>query len=352
MRKFVLIHSDHLFHRYEMMYFIRQSNISFANETVETTTSSEAYFVFTTSFYSNRIKFWILLVLQLLSLSCFVYVFSKFVFKKQFHQTIHNHVVILLLSVSFLFVTVALSLTLAYLYTSQVYPASVTFCTLWNWFHYSVNIINMFLMAFASIERNWLIFYPNVVKNKVRKFLLHYCPLAFCVLYPPIFYASAMSIHQCAPDYNFTQLLCKWPCYFYNQDWTNVDLFFNNYTPLCTIPVFCSAIYIRVLIQRRKMRQQRFKWRQDKKLILQIWVLSSLYLALWMPVQLTGLINLYWSPTFLLQEQIDYIYLFPYLIHIIYPYVVLLSFHQETVKRAQQTATVFPMTIQRKTMIQ
>ena len=303
-----------------------QLNITLANETFQTT-SPGVYFIFTTSFRSNRIKFWILFALQLFSLPCFVYIFLQFAFKKQLRRTIHNRVVILLLIISFLFVTIALPLTLAYLYTSQVRPQSDTFCTLWNWFHYSVNIIDMFLMAFASIERNWLIFYPKIVKSKGGRFLLHRCPLIFCVLYPSLFYATAMFVHQCTPYYDFTQLLCKWPCYFYNQDWANVDLFFNNYVPLFTIPVFCSTIYIRVLIQRRKMREQRFKWRHDKKLILQIWILSSLYLGMWMPVQLTGLINLYWSPTFLLQEQIDYIYLFPYLIHVIYPYTVLLTLH-------------------------
>jgi hypothetical protein len=218
------------------------------------------------------------------------------------------------------------------MYTSQVYPASDWFCTLWNWFHYSVNIINLFLMAFASIERNWLIFQPKLVKSKGGRFLFHYCPLVFCVIYPPMFYASAMFIHQCVSYYDYTQLLCKWPCYFDNQNWSNIDLFFNNYTPLFTIPIFCSTIYIRMIIKRRSMKQQRFKWRRDKKLVLQIWILSTLYLAMWMPLQLSRLIDLYWIPTFLLQAQIDYMYLFPYLIHIVYPYLVLFVLHGEKFK--------------------
>jgi hypothetical protein len=313
------------------MYSYRYSKTIFNNETIDTTTEGTAY-TYTTSFQANRIKFWILLSLQFLSFPCFIYLFFHFISKKQLYRNIHNHVVILLLIISFLFLTIALSLTLAYMYTSQVYPASDMFCTLWNWFHYSVNIINLFLMAFASIERNWLIFHPKLVKSKGGRFLFHYCPLVFCVIYPPMFYASAMFIYQCVSDYDYTQLLCKWPCYFYNDNWTNVDLFFNNYTPLFSIPLFCSIIYIRVIIKRRYMKQQRFKWRRDKKLVLQILVLSSLYLAMWMPIQISGLINLYWLPTFLLQAQIDYMYLFPYLIHIIYPYIVLFTLHGEKFK--------------------
>ncbi len=68
------------------------------------------------------------------------------------------------------------SLTLAYMYTSQVYPANDAFCSLWNWFHYSVNL---FLMGFASIERNWFIFHPKITNSKRGKYLFHYCPLVF-----------------------------------------------------------------------------------------------------------------------------------------------------------------------------
>jgi hypothetical protein len=324
------------------MYYDYQLNTMLANETSSTITTEQTNINYKTSFQTNRIKFWILLSLQLLSIPCFIYVFLQFFYKKQLRQNIHNHVILLLLIVSFLFVTIALSLTLAYMYTSHVRPATHTFCTLWNWLHYSLNIINLFLMAFACIERNWLIFHSKIVKSKGGRFLFHYCPLVFCVIYPPIFYASAMFIYKCVSYYNYTQLLCKRPCYFNNKKWSNVDLFFNNYTPLLSIPIFCTIIYVRVLIQKCILKQQRFKWRRDKKLVLQLWILSSLYIAMWMPLQLCGLINLYWSPTFLLQAQIDYMYLFPYLIHLVYPYIVLLNFHHEMLK-CKQAVSVQPI---------
>lgn len=312
-----------------------------ANDSVNITEGrSEASY--TTSFDGNRAKFWILLVLQLLSVPCFLYVFYQFAHNRRLRQTIHHHAIVLLLLVSFLFVTVALSLTLAYMYTSKVTPPSAAFCTLWNCFHYSVNVINLFLMAFASLERHWLIFHPKLVKNFFRRILFHYCPLLFCLVYPPCFYIAAMYIHQCRSYYDYTQLLCKWPCYYYNYLWTQIDLFFNNCTPLFTIPLSCAAIYIRIFIQKRHLKQQRFKWRRDKKLVLQIFALSSLYLAMWMPIQLTGLINAFWLPSFLLQAQIDYMYLFPYFVHLIYPYVVLLSFHQEMIKPSRTTTSVAP----------
>jgi hypothetical protein len=320
-------------------------NGSFNSTTIQNTVQ------YTTSFNANRIKVGILLVLQLLSFPCFIWIFYQFARQRRLRQSVHHHVILLLLIVSFLFVTIALPLTEAYMFISYVYPASDIFCSIWTWIHYSLNIINLFLMGFASMERNWLIFHPWLVRNKAGKILFHYCPLLFCLIYPPIFYLGYIFIYQCESYYDYTQLLCTYPCYFYDQRLTNIDLFLNNYTPLFSIPVFCSIIYIRVFIQKRTMKQQAFKWRRDRKMILQLWAISSLYLAMWMPIELTGLINTYWDPSFLLQAQIDYMYLFPYLIHLIYPFIVLLTNQNEMLNFKRNT--VVPQvtyTVQRNTL--
>ncbi|UJR32763.1 hypothetical protein I4U23_020223 [Adineta vaga] len=298
------------------------SNISF-------NTTSTSYYVYTTSFDANRIKFTIFLILQLFSIPCFLWIFYQFARQRKLRESHHHHVIILLLIISFIFVTVALPITQSYMYLSAIYPQNKLFCSIWNWLHYSLNIINCFLMAFASIERNWLIFHPQLVRTRRGKFFFHYCPLVCCLIYPTGFYFGAIFIHKCQSYYDYSQLLCKWPCYFYNVNWANVDLFFNNYTPLIAIPVFCTMIYVRVLIQKQAMKQQVFKWKRDKKMIIQLWVISSLYLGMWMPIQITGLINIYWDSWFLLQAQIDYMYLFPYFIHLIYPFMIFLTYYKE-----------------------
>lgn len=301
------------------------------------TITKETNFSFTTASHANDIRFGILLGLQLVSVPCFLWIFFQFCVKRELRQSHYQHVTFLLLIVSFLFVTIALPLTQAFMYRSYVYPNTDLFCSFWIWIHYSLNITNLFLMAFASIERNWLIFHPRLVQTKQGKILFHYCPLVLCALYPSLFYFGAIFIHQCQAYYDFTVLLCTWPCYFYNLTLGNFDQYFNNYTPLLAIPLFCVIIYVRVLIQKRSMKQQVFKWRRDRKMILQLWSISSLYLAMWMPMQLSVLINTYWDPNFLLQAQIDYMYLFPYLVHLIYPFIVLLTNRKEMLKFNQNT---------------
>ena len=88
------------------------------------------------------------------------------------------------------------------------------------------------------------------------------------------------------------------------------------------------------------MQLQAVKWRRDKKLIVQLLAISSLYLGMWMPLQVSGIVNLYWDPSFLVQAQIDYMYLFPYLIHLVYPFIVLLIVYRQ---RARVTRAIFSL---------
>jgi hypothetical protein len=305
-----------------------------------TTQNTDGLSGLTSSFDGNRAKFFILLLLQLLSLPAYLYVFYRFRQKRQLRESHHHHVILLLLVVSFLFLIVALPLTQAYMFTSRVSPSTTTFCSLWNWIHYSLNIVNLFLMAFASIERNWLIFHPWMIRGRIRKICLHYGPLLFCLIYPPLFYFGAIFLHRCEPFFDYTQLLCIWPCYFNSIRWSVADIYVNNLTTTCLIPIFCSIIYIRVFIQKRAMKQKAFQWRRDKKMIFQLWAVSSLYLAMWMPLQLLSMINTYLDPTFLLQPQIDFLFLMPYMIHFLYPFIVMLTYPQEMLKfNLNRTAT-------------
>ncbi len=297
---------------------------------------------FVTSWKANRIKFGIFLVLQFFAVCCFLNAFFQYLYRRKLRQTLSYHIIFLLLLTSFLFVTIALPLTEAYLFTSYVYPSNDLFCSLWTWFHYSVNIINLFLMAYISIERHLIIFHGQILQNKLGKYLLHYCPICFCLIYPPTFYVGAIFLCPCTNTYDYTQLLCTWPCYFGNYTWSNIDLFFNNYTPLLTIPIFCFSLYIRVFYQKRSMRLEANKWRRDKKHILQLFAISSLYLLMWMPLQIAGLVNIYWDPAFLVQAQIDYMYLFPYFIHLIYPFIVIFTMDHKNRIDNQQVLPVQP----------
>ncbi|CAF1223495.1 unnamed protein product [Adineta ricciae] len=225
-----------------------------------TTVAIVTPFPFTTSFQANRIKFGVLLVLQILSIPCFLYVFTQFCIQRHLRQSLNHHIIFLLLTTSFIFVTISLPLSQAYLYNSYVYPTSNIYCHFWNWIHYSLNITNLFLMGFVGFEQNWFIFYPGLFENLIGKILFHYCPILCCLAYPTTFYFILIFLYPCRQWYNFTQLLCRWPCYYR------------------TIPFFSIFVYIRVLIRLRSLKLQVLRWRQNRQMILQLWAISSLYL--------------------------------------------------------------------------
>ncbi len=211
----------------------------------------------------------------------------------------------------------------------------------WYFINLVVNIIIMpffFSMSpFFLLLLNYHLLKHLCLHHTFIQHFLHF-RIGF-IIHSPFFYIRAIFIWQCKSSYRYNQLLWKWSCYFYNIDWANIDLFFNNCKHLFAIPVFGIFISTCVFIQKRSIKQQVFKWNRDK-MILQLWAISSLYLGMWMPLELTGLIGLYWDPTFLLQAQIDYIYLIPYLVHLIYPFIVLVTYHNEMLNFKRNTVVV------------
>lgn len=184
---------------------------------------------------SNRFEFGIFLDLQLIALICFILNFLQFHFRRDFRQSLSYDMIFIRLFSSFIFDSIVLSLSQA-------------------------NIINLFLMAFVSIERYLFVFYS---------FLFHYSPILFCIYF---IHLSFLSKH--------VRLLTILLCYFGRKLWANIDLFINNYTSLLIILLFCSFIYLRVFCQRRSMQLSTMKWGLDKRFICQLLVISSLYLSM------------------------------------------------------------------------
>ncbi|CAF5032125.1 unnamed protein product [Rotaria sp. Silwood1] len=74
------------------------------------------------------------------------------------------------------------------------------------------------------------------------------------------------------------------------------------------------------------MQLQAYKWKRDRKMTLQLLSITLLYVILWMPLNLTLVINLFWLPYFLIEEQVNYTYLMPFIVQLLYPFVAFLSY--------------------------
>ena len=218
-----------------------------------------------------------------------------------------------------------MSISEAFFFTSHVYPESNLFCAIWTWIHYSINISNLILMAFACAERQWLIFRVNVMVTRRNRYAYHYIPITACMIYPWLFYFIYIFLYPCMPVYDYTQLLCLIPCYFLTPSIANLDTFLNNWIPIFAIPLLSAVLVIRYRYQKRRMRLPSFRWKRDRRMIIQLLSITVLYCFMWGPPQAATIYDNFFNGGVSTQFEVDYLYSLPYFVHLFYPFVVLLS---------------------------
>ena len=304
-------------HSSKRLFFLLTTNMS-----TNTSTSTDSQ---TSSGVINRVKFSVFLSLQIPSILCSLYLFAQYAIRANLRRSIHYHILVVLLCSSLVFVMIPVSASEAFFYTSTVRPASNLFCSMWIWIHYSINIGNLMLMAFACAERHWLLFRLNALETRQKRMFYHYMPMAICLLYPVLFYFVLIFLYPCTAMYDFNQLLCLLPCYFKNRLLTSTDTFLNNWAPIVAIPLLSSTVFVRFLSQKRRMQMEIFQWKRDRKMVIQLLSIVALYICMWGPVKAMTIFNLVWNVPKPFQFQVDYLYSFPYFIHLLYPFVILLS---------------------------
>lgn len=287
----------------------------------------------------NHVKFGVFLILQICSVSCSLYVFWRYITVQNLRQSIYNLVVIVLLWINFIFVVIPQSASEAFFFESHIRPESDLYCGLWTWIHYSTDISNLTVMTFACAERHWLLFRVNPLPNKRSRVIYHYIPITVSLIYPWLFYFVFLFLYSCESTYDYSQLLCAILCYFSTSSIANFDTFTNNWIPIIAIPILSGALLVRFLFQKRRMQHEVFRWKRDRKMVIQLLSIASLYFLMWAPLQsalvytnnvLNGAV-----PEFV----VDYLYILPYFVHLLYPFVVLCSYPELQCRRR----TVLPL---------
>ncbi|CAF1227607.1 unnamed protein product [Rotaria sp. Silwood1] len=150
--------------------------------------------------------------------------------------------------------------------------------------------------------------------------------MIFIPLYAVFFYIGAIAIYPCESTYDYSVRFCLWPCYYSDKILPAIEAIVNVGLPFVIIPIASISLFIRVLWQKHSMQLQAYKWKRDRKMTLQLLSITLLYLILWMPLNMTFLINLFWLPNFLIEEQVNYIYLMPFIVQLLYPFIAFLSY--------------------------
>jgi len=123
-------------------------------------------------------------------------------------------------------------------------------------------------------------------------------------------------------EWDFTVNVCgNNACYLSGNDvLATFDWLVNASLPIIVIILANIALVIRV-IQQKHRRQQAITWSKRRRMTLQLLSISSLYLVIWLPSIIVGLIQQFYTSKHLSQIQDDYISDLTYLICIFLPWI-------------------------------
>lgn len=268
-------------------------------------------------------KFLLLLLVGLSSIVFSIIIIIYFAKNREARLQPRNHGWLVLVIIFLLQVTTDYPLGMSFFYYGKVWPESYAYCVWWTWYEFSFNGIGLFLMASISIERHVLIFHPQgAFQTPWRKWLFHYIPIIACVAWPPLFYLLIVVISPlCSTEWTYLEFNCGVPCYFTVYFVGQFDFLFNIVAPLGLIIVANVLLVIRVIYQKIS-RHQPVNWRRQRKMTVQLWTISSLYLAFWLPITIVQLIQLTAIPTFML-DQVTTLLFCIYFVPLLLPMVCL-----------------------------
>ncbi|CAF4901970.1 unnamed protein product [Rotaria socialis] len=201
-------------------------------------------------------------------------------------------------------------LTLHFYLLGYISPASPIYCTWWTAFEYTSFVSSAFLLAAISVQRHMLIFNGPFLKKPWMRTLLHDLPLILCLIYPVLFYLFAIILYPCdGTQWDYTNNGCGFAdCYFaFDKVLGTFDMLVNSATPVIIDITANVILIVRVARQKRRL-QQSVAWRQQRRMILQLFCLSGLFFVAWMPGVIIMLVQMLYDPMFLLEIQMDYLF--------------------------------------------
>jgi hypothetical protein len=273
-----------------------------------------------------KIEFSLFLVGELLSIPCYLFVMYHFLVHKTTRRALHNHVIILLLFFNFIDLTIDLSMTMSYSLLGFVSPFSPFICLTWQFVDYGIWYGSISLMFWASVERHILVFHSNLIRTARGRFFIHYIPLLFFSLYTPLLYFYLIFLYPCNRIFVSTSIRCGSICFIdVAPIWFIYYDSLANYTvPILLITVFSSVLILRFLQQKRRFKQA-IRWRQYRKMIIQLTFVAISYLIFDLPYIIIIIVQSSGYPDFGGDILTPYISRLVYVPAIVLPYATLLS---------------------------
>ncbi|CAF1109046.1 unnamed protein product [Adineta ricciae] len=276
-----------------------------------------------TKYVLHRTKFSILLLLQVPAIILSLLIFIFFAKNPTIRQAPHNRALIILLIVNFMQLSLTLPLNLHFYSQGYVNPATPTYCTWWTFIEFTFYVTSEYLMATISVQRHMLVFNSHVLNIRWMRITLHHIPLLFSLTYPMLFYFFVIILYPCdGSQWDYTSNLCGFAdCYLVsNKVLGTLDWSINNGLPMLVNAFANLLLVVRVVHQKRRQHRP-VTWKQQRRMTIQLFCISSLYLAAWSPCLIVGVVQILGNPTFLAEIQTDYFLDMIYIVCLFLPWI-------------------------------
>lgn len=248
-------------------------------------------------------------------------------------RTLHYHSVLALLLLSLLTNLIEVPRIIHYLHIGVVLPQNSTNCLIWQWCDYTLFSAVNLMILWISIERNLVIFYSRLYRSARFRFLFHYLPIISIIVYLIIFYIVVIFIYSCDAKFDFKQPLCGFPCYTTHSKISAYDIIVHSWIPLCLGVIIDVGLAIRVIYRKRVGLQRGAQWRKHRKMIIQLFAISSLYLICQIPFVTVAFIQLFVViPQSIAYVHIVYFYYLFWLLTLLLPFVCIVCMSEVVTK--------------------
>ena len=270
------------------------------------------------------IVFGLFLFGQLMSIPCYLFMLYHLLASKTARKALFNHAIVLILTFNLMSLTIDLSMTMDFMRRGIVGSLTPALCLSHQYMAFGIWYGALSVMLWTSIERHVLIFHSKLVSTVRGRLVFHYIPLVFFSLYAPILYFYLIFLYPCENVFVATNALCGGPCFFSKMPAWFIwyDSFVHFIIPIFLIIVLGVLLLIRVLAQKRRL-QQTVTWHQNRKMIVQLMLVSSSYLVFCLPYFIITLVQSLGFPSFGSNIIFPYIAQMTYVPAIVVPYAAL-----------------------------
>ncbi|CAF1183615.1 unnamed protein product [Adineta ricciae] len=245
------------------------------------------------------IRFWIYLISNVLSLPFCFFILFHLLFNRNLRETLSNHIIIVLLLLVLAMECIYFPLAVHYYRLGGNWHVPRPFSQLWTYSLFGLFPTQTVVFAWCTIERHILIFHNHLLATKANRILVHYVPLVVVPVYCLTYYGLNIFIpfHSICRylDVQSTVIGVYLPCFFFNPIHLKIDVIIHQIIPILIIITSTLALFFR--FQRQRVHRRRsMQWKKQRKLIIQVLSIVTVFGVFQFPWALLESWNLFGIP--------------------------------------------------------